>query len=235
MKWVGSLGALVVVCVGCGGGGGLGKPVATFPSKSEVEDVMLMKDAKLEASLKTVDVPSWHITTAVPAPGAAYPNETPLDHYFIGRLGGGKSKLAPELRCASTEAARYFLEAGGYPDDATRRYLAERCGSTLTSFRFSYVGGEVPESMTDAVLVAEYEHSLNELVDAAHLESGSVAGLGVARAKGKVSIVLFSGQPVAEFSRFAPLVEGTRVTLEGHISAEAALASTLVNQGAAGV
>jgi len=233
MKWVGSI-ILAVVSVGCGGGGGLGKPVAVFPSKAEIEDVM-MKDTKLAPPLKTVDVPSWQLTTPVPAPGTAYPADSPWDHYFVGRLGGGKAKLSPELRCAATEVARYYLEAGGYPDDATRRYLAERCGSTLPSFRFSTLSGDVPDSISDAQIAQKYQHSLDELVDQAHLESASQAGLGVAREKGKVSIVMLSGRPLAEFSGFVPLVPGTSVTLEGHVSAGAAFALALVNQGASGV
>jgi hypothetical protein len=235
MKWVGNVGVFAVLCVGCGGGGGgMSKPVAVFPSKAEIEDVM-MKDTKVEAATKTVDVPSWQLTTAVPAPGAAYPSESPWDHYFVGRFGGGKAKLSPELRCASTEVARYFVEAGGYPDDATRRYVAERCGSTLPTLSFSYMSGDVPDGVSDAQIAAKYEHSLDELCERAHVASGSLVGLGVAREKGKVSIVMFSGRPVAELSSFVPLVPGTSVTLEGHVSAEAAFALALVNQGTSGV
>jgi hypothetical protein len=233
MKWVNSVGALGLACVACGGGGGIGKPVAVFPSKADIDRVMT-ENAKVEPSMKTVDVPSWHITSAVPAPGTAYSAETPWDHYFVAHVGG-KAKLSPELRCAATEVARYYLEAGGYPDDATRRYVAERCGSTVPTLRFSTLSGDVPDAVSDPEILAKYQHSLDELVDGAHVDAATRIGLGVVRAKGKVSIAMFSGRPLAELAGFTPLVPGTSVTLEGRVSADAAFAIALVNQGPSGV
>jgi hypothetical protein len=75
-----SIGMVVVgfALVACGGGGGLGQPIATFPSRADLEDVMESR-AKPVSTLKTVDVPSWRIETPVPAPGAPYPNATIWD------------------------------------------------------------------------------------------------------------------------------------------------------------
>src|SRR5262245_37622240 len=91
-----SVSALALALIGCGGGSGVGKPVAVFPSKADVEEVMI-KDAKVEAPMTTVDVPNWRLTTKVPGPGSTYPTEAPWDRYLAGRFGDGKAKLSPEL------------------------------------------------------------------------------------------------------------------------------------------
>lgn len=232
MKRVG-VGAVAWVCVACGGGSGLSRPVAVFPSKSDIESVA-STDAKPVVKVKTVDVASWTMTTNVPAPDAVYPAESAWDRYFAARIGG-KGKLSPALRCAATEAARYFIEAGGYPDDDTRRYLLERCGSTLPSARFGYMSGDVPDSVADDVLLNNYKKSLDELVGGAPVDATTELGLGVVRAKGKVSVIMFSGERKAALDDFSPLVPGTSVELSGKVSEDAVYALALVNHGANGV
>jgi hypothetical protein len=231
MKRVGL--GLVAVCVGCGGGGGLGRPVAVFPSKSDIESVM-GDEAKPVAQVKTVDVPSWTIQTPVPAPDADYPAETAWDHYFAQRFAN-KAQLSAALRCAATETARYFVEAGGYPDDGTRRYLIERCGSTLPTAQLGYLNGDVPDSVSDAALVEQYQKSLDQLLSSGPIEHAAELGLGAARKNGKVAVVVLSGSPSAELTSFSPLVPGTSVELSGKVSAGSVFALALVNKGAAGV
>ncbi|HEY3493495.1 MAG TPA: hypothetical protein VGK73_02370 [Polyangiaceae bacterium] len=220
---------------GCGGGGGLGKPVAEFPSKAELRDMIATRAEPVE-SLKTASVSSWKLEAKVPAPGAAYPAETPWDRVFaraVSETGGGA--LSAELRCAAEETARFYVTNGGFPDDATRRYFVERCGSTLVSIRLGTLTGDVPDSVPDAEIIKQYEESVRKTVDAAGLDAQTHVGFGVARAKGKVGVVLYSGRPVARFSNFSPLVSGDSVTLEGQVSPGAAYALALVNQGPNGV
>lgn len=223
-----------LVCVACGGSG-VGRPVAEFPSRDDIESVMMSKAAEPKADLKTVDVASWQLKSSIPAPGSAYPAETAWDRYLAGRVAGGKGKLSAALRCAGNETARFYLEAGGFPDDGTRRYLAERCGSTLPSFRFGWVEGKVPDDVPDERIATEYQKSLDELVAQNHIGGTTEVGLGVSRAKGRVALVLYSGTPEAELTAFNPVVEGNSVTLSGKVSADAAYALALVNQGESGV
>jgi hypothetical protein len=228
------VGALAMVAAGCGGsgGGGLGRPVAVFPSKADLDQVMT-EQAKPVPPLKTVALRTWTIKTPVPSPNAAYPTETPFDRYFV-RAAGGAKPSAP-LRCAALEAARFYLEAGGLPDDGARRYFAARCGSTLPVHQFSYVNGTFPDAMTDEQIVARHGKSLDELVAAAHLNAASVTGFGVARKNGKGAFVIFTGQPVAAVDAFTPLVEGSSVTLTGHVSADSDFAYALITQADSGV
>src|SRR6185295_9773281 len=183
--------------------------------------------------MKTVALPTWTIQTAVPPPNAAYPTESAFDRYFTHAVGGAKPSSA--LRCAALEAARFYLEAGGLPDDGARRYLAARCGSTLAVHQLSYMTGTFPDAMSDAEIVQRHGKSLDELVAATHLNASNVAGLGVVRKNGKVALVIFAGRPVATVDDFSPLVAGSSVALSGQVSADSAFAYALITQADTGV
>ena len=172
-------GALAVSVTACGGGGGLGTPVAVFPSRADIEDAVTSR-AKPMASFKTVDLPSFKLEGKVLPPGSAYPTETEWDRIALKAIGGSGGKLSRELRCAATEAARFYVQAGGFPDDGTRRYLVERCGGTLPGLAISTLTGDVPDSVTDAVLAAQYEASVREAIAKGAPEAGMELGLGVA-------------------------------------------------------
>jgi hypothetical protein len=240
MRTFGVIGALAaissVACAGSGGGGGgVGKPVAVFPSKAELAEVM-KGEAKPVARMDTVEVPSWRIETPVPALGTAYPAETDWDRLlaaYVARTGRGK--LSTELRCAALETARFYVSAGGFPDDGTRRYLAERCGYAGPPLRISTSTGEANDQVTDAALATQAEPSIKELLDKSSIGASSELALGVARGSGRVGIVVYVGQPGARFVRFNPLVTGDSVTVEGTVSADSAFALGLVNEGATGV
>jgi hypothetical protein len=225
--------ALSWVCVACGGGG-LGQPVAVFPSRGELETVM-SGEAKPVAPMKTVDVASWALETPIPAPGAGYPAETAWDRLLAQYVAEkGRGKLSPELRCAALETARYYVTAGGFPDDGTRRYLAQRCGSTTPAIRIATLTGEVPPEVSDDALATQYGKSVRELLDGTGLLATTEVALGVARSKNQVGVALYSANPPARFTRFSPLVSGDSVTLEGSVSKQSDFALALVNQGATG-
>jgi hypothetical protein len=230
-----SIGMVVVgfALVACGGGGGLGQPVATFPSRADLEDVMESR-AKPVSTLKTVDVPSWRIETPVPAPGAPYPNATIWDTLAAKLVArGGRGKLTSALGCAATETARFYVVNGAFPDDGTRRYFAERCGSTLPGFSIGTLTGDVPQEVSDAEIAGSYESGLSRML--ADVPQGGEVGVGVSRANGRVGVVVLAGRPVGRLSGFSPLFTGDSVTLQGQLSKDSAFALALVNQGAYGV
>jgi len=206
--------------------------VAVFPSKADLDEVMTEETRPVRAT-KTVAVPTWTIKTPVPSPSAPYPTETPYDRYFLQAAGGAKP--SPALRCAALESARFYLEAGGLPDDGVRRYVAARCGSHLPAHQFAYMTGTYPDSFNDEQIIASQKKALDDLVATAHLSSANVAGFGVARKSGKAALVIFSGRPAAALDDFNPLVEGASVTLAGHVSGDSAFAHAVITQGNSGV
>jgi hypothetical protein len=222
------------VCAACGGGSGLGTPVATFPSKGDLEEVMA-GEAKPVAPMKTVEVPSWRVETPVPAIGAAYPAETAWDRMIARYVAEkGRGKLSAELRCAALETARFYATAGGFPDDGTRKYLAERCGSAAPSHHLGTLTGEVPASVSEDELARQYEKDVRTLLDQSGLSATTEVALGAARSGTRVGVAVYSTNPVARLSRFSPLVSGDSATLEGVVSRDADFALALVNQGTTG-
>ena len=225
-----------VACSGAGGGpAGVSKPVAVFPSRAELEAVM-KSEPKPVTRMQTVEVPSWRIETPVSPPGSAYPAETDWDRLlaaYVARTGRGK--LNTELRCAALETARFYVSAGGFPDDGTRRYLAERCGYAGGGLGIGTSTGQASDQLSDATLVPQVEPAIVELLDKSQLKPSSELALGVARGNGRLGIVVYATQGTARFTRFNPLATGDNVTVEGVVSADSGFALGLVNQGATGV
>jgi hypothetical protein len=234
MRSIGVSFALSLVSIACGGSG-LGTPVAVFPTKGDLEEVM-SGDVKAVAPMKTVEVPSWRIETPIPAVGSAYPAENAWDRLLAGYVTEkGRGKLSSELRCAALETARFYVTAGGFPDDGTRQYIAERCGSTNPALRFGSMTGEAPADVADAAIATQYEPSVREYLEKSGLRQTTEVALGVARAGTRVGVVFYTANPVARLSRFSPLISGESVTLEGVVSVESDFALALVNQGTTGV
>jgi hypothetical protein len=208
--------------------------VAVFPSRGELEDVM-SGEAKPVAPMKTAEVASWRIETPIPGPGSAYPAETTWDRQLAAYVAEkGRGKLSAELRCAALETARFYASAGGFPDDGTRSYFAERCGATSPAIRLGTLTGDVPESVTDDELSKQYAASVRSLLDETGLRAPTEVALGVARAGKRVGVALMSTDPVARLARFSPLVSGDSVTVEGVVSSGSSFALALVGQGATG-
>jgi hypothetical protein len=219
--------------VACGGGG-LGTPVAVFPSKGELRDVM-SGEAKPVEPMRTTEVPSWTMATPVPAPGSAYPAENAWDRLLASYVAEkGRGRLSAELRCAAIETARFYATAGGFPDDGTRQYFAERCGAAIPAIRFGSLTGEVPAGVADDEIATQYAPSVREHLDKMGVRPTTEVAMGVGRAGNRVGVVLLSANPIARLARFSPLVAGENVTLEGAVSAGSDFALALVNQGATG-
>lgn len=137
-----------LICIGCvgGGGGELGKPVAQFPTRGELESLTgNQPPATTPSTPGLVDADSWQ--TEAPIAQAQYPEETSWDKLLVDAARGQGVKLAPELRCAAEEVARFYTVHGGMPDDGLREHLLLRCGSSLASHAFSYLTNAVPDTV----------------------------------------------------------------------------------------
>ena len=77
-----------------------------------------------------------------------------------------KARLAPGLRCAAQEAAGFYIQNGGFPDDALREYLLLRCGSTVIDTFVRTLSGAVPDDAPDGKLEASYAESARKVIAA---------------------------------------------------------------------
>ncbi len=224
----------VLLCVGCGGGG-LGKPVAQFPSQSVLERIA---EAPIAApkDLPTLTVDRWQIETPVPPADAAYPSETTWDQRFVAAgATHGAVRLSPALRCAATETARFFTLHGLYPDAGLRRYLAMRCGATLDSVAVETSTSEVADTLPDAELETRLGAHVQAFVERQFPAGRTDVGFGFARKNGRAAFVVYSGAARGRLRASVPLVEGSSVTISGQLPMDATRAVALANQGSFGV
>src|SRR6478736_1522660 len=121
-------------CVACaggasGGGGQLGKPIAQFPSRGELDRVAREPTPLTKPPEGLADAERWQ-TESLPPAQPQYPEETTWDKLMVEavRGHGHTVSLAPELRCAAQEAARFYTVHGGMPDEGVREHLLLRCG-----------------------------------------------------------------------------------------------------------
>ena len=228
--------ALAAACIplGCGASA-LDRPVVDFPSKDTLQR-MAARPGKPAPASNTTAVDRWAIESPIPTAGAPYPAEDAWDRMLTGAPGAASSKarLAPELRCAAREAARFYVQNQAFPDDALREYLLLRCGSTLAGVSTQTLSGAVPDDVPDAKLEASYDASARKLIAAA-LSGGSEVGLGFARGTGRAAVVAFYATPAGRLRAVPPLVQGTSVTLEGEVAPDASFVLGMANQGELGV
>jgi hypothetical protein len=218
-------------CVACAGRG-LDQPIAQFPSKDDLRRVAA-RPAKSIAQFHAAAADRWQIETPIPAPTAPYPIENAWDRMLTGPRPSAV-RLAPELRCAATETARFFVANGGYPEDALRQYLLLRCGSTLATTSVRMLSSTVSDDTPDSKIEAGLAPSARELI-AHQLSSGKEVGLGFARGNGRASLVAFSGTPLGHVQGIPSIVHGDTVTLDGDVAFDVATVLGLAAQGAFGV
>ncbi|HXN32166.1 MAG TPA: hypothetical protein VN894_09900 [Polyangiaceae bacterium] len=222
-----------LACGGCGGGSAE-RPVVQFPSKDDLQR-LAARPSKPAPVVDTAPADQWTIDAAIPAPGAPYPSDNVWDRLLVaGRSASSQTRLAPELRCAAQESARFYVKNGAFPDDSLREYLLLRCGSTLVNAITRTLSGTVPDETPDARVQESYAKSGHDLAAAA-LAGGAEAGIGFARGNGRAAAVAFYGTPVGRLRAIPGLVQGASVTLEGDAAPDASFVMGFATQGAFGV
>jgi hypothetical protein len=237
MQKAGWIVALAGVLTGaCGGGGGLGKPIAVFPSASDLAEVAEQPVAP-DVPLSTLEVERWQLQGPIPSPGAEYASASRFDEILKEKVAkrGGQVVLSSALACAARETARFYVELGAYPTEALQQYLVARCGGTLASPRLFTFGGDLPDSVTEEQVLGEFAEKFPAALEGQLPKGAGVVGLGYVRGKGRASIVVYSGEPRARLQGFSPLVSGNHAVLEGEAPRDAVFGLALVNQGPSSV
>ena len=216
-----------------------GQPIATFPDKVSFPQPD-PKPIDVPRQLSTVEVTTWRIESAVPAPGASYPLQTYWDRLLMEALGHTTAteqagRLNPALRCAATETARFYVETEGYPSEALRSYVLLRCGTTFTSVDTSVWQATVPDAMPEGRVEVELTQGVRDLLSQATASKDRELGVGYARGKGRAAIVIYSGKRSARLIDFSPLFQGVGVTVNVEITGPVATVTAFANQGRFGV
>ncbi|HKO90452.1 MAG TPA: hypothetical protein VJU61_04835 [Polyangiaceae bacterium] len=230
---------LLLLAAGCAGNK-LGKPVAQFPSRAELEEAARAQPEVPPPPFRTKTVDHWVLQTQVPEPGSAYPNDAPGDAWLLQYARAAKITASPELRCAATETARFYAEQGAFPDGTLRTHLVARCGSTLGQTDVRTLPLEPEEAPSAADLPASLSQRLAKLLASrwpgdAFAGPHAVVGLGFAQGQGRASFVLYRGARDLTLEGFTPLVDGDHFTVQGQWLFNLGPASALVTQGRYGV
>lgn len=228
--------AASILASGClaNGGGSLGKPVSSFPSRAEL-DAVASVPLKPGEPLRVESVDSWSLALEGAA-ASTYPRDNRWDELLVKVAESSRGGLtaSPELRCAAIETARFFVQHGGYPTDGLRDHLLGRCGSTLPSAELHTLDVQVPEGTSQKELQALLERAFESRIPELSRYQGG-AGLGVAQGNGRASLVLYRGQPQVRLDPWSPLVEGDRFVISGTFLSEASRAIGLITRGRLGV
>ncbi len=234
MKRAGVVALAAVICGGCGGNS-TERPIAQFPSKDDLQR-LAARPSKPAPPVDTAPIDRWTIDATIPAPGAPYPTDDAWDRMLAeGRASAAsQARLAPELRCAAQESARFYVQNGAFPDDSLREYLLLRCGSTLANVTARSLSGAVPDDTPDAKVQAFYAKSGRALVAEA-LAGGTEAGVAFARGNGRAAAVALYGSPTGRIQTVSSLVQGASVILEGEAAPDASFVMGFVTQGVFGV
>src|SRR5262245_31895007 len=231
----GLIGLLSVFCFACGSSGGLGQPVAQFPSKDKLREVA-SRPAHVKAELKVIELDRWQLETPVPPPNAGYPSENEWDARVVAAVRNNPGvRAAPELRCAAIETARFYTLNGGYPEDGLRDFLLGRCGSTLGVASLETLTLDVPDGTSEADVSKSLAARADELIGRHASKTGQEFGVGFARSNGRAAMIVYFGTPRARLQQFSPLIQGSSLTVSGEIGRDVEQVLGFVNQNEYGV
>ena len=210
----------------------LGAPIAQFPSRTEL-DAVAQQPAAPVPPFSVVAVDRWQDEAERAVPGSTYPRASAWDEQLLAALGA-KPGLEPssELRCAALEAARFYCENGAFPDGGLRAFLLARCGSTLPYGSLQTLTLQVEDARPEKDIAVSVAERVRQMIESL-APKGSV-GLGFARGKGRASVVVYHGTPLAAVEP-SPLVTGKEFVVSGRLLGDAASATALVTMGRYGV
>ena len=209
-------------------------PATVFPTRAEVSALPseTAKDDVFATSEGIVD--HWQ-SDAAPAPDDDASPWAQLARDLV-KPYAPHAVIAPALRCAAHEMARFELANKTLPFDGLRRFMIARCG--WNGAQVSALGWrlEIPNGVSDAKILEQAREHLTKLA-AEHLSRGEHAlGMATVREKGNLALVVALGADDAVLAPDSRAVDSTRhVTLRGQVHGDYEAVSGFANRGAMGV
>ncbi|HEY8078342.1 MAG TPA: hypothetical protein VIF62_29640 [Labilithrix sp.] len=139
--------------------------------------------------------------------------------------------LTPELRCIARELARFVAEHKTSPDERLRRFISVACGSQGEGVEYRTWGTDAATSVTDDQIFA----SMRGKIDLPANAKGKPAGAWLARANGRVSLVLALGGRAQPDLVIEQADADGRVAVHGEVHGPVEQIFGLINQTDRGV
>jgi hypothetical protein len=204
---------------GCAGGT-TGKPLHTFPSRAELTQIAKSSEAKktVEADFAALD--QWQLDMAGPqAANPGYP--------FLARVAPNARPSAP-LDCVAHELARVVVTTGKRPGASLLRFVAARCGASIAAPESMYWTLQNAENTSEQ---AAYD-TLGKQLDRASTLAGKQAGIGFARAGGKVAVAIAHGSATVELDGLQQVVGADgKLVIRGRVLEDIVALQPVINFG----
>jgi hypothetical protein len=211
----------VVACVGCAGGAaGTGKPLHSFPSRSELAEIAAAPAAQAPIGADLIAVPSWKLDLA--STGTQRPEAELLTALTPN------AQVTPAFACVAHELARIVItKPNKRPDLSVRGFIAARCGALLAIPAFQTWNAHAAASVSDEAIVAQLRPQLSHALDA----SASQAGAALARNGEDVLLLVAFGSPQVAAEPFSQVVDaGGVLEIHGRVLFESDRLQAYINQ-----
>ncbi|MCA9550281.1 MAG: hypothetical protein KC933_09615 [Myxococcales bacterium] len=160
-----------------------------FPSAEKVRAVAEAPAPAVALPTQQIDLETWSLSGPFPPDHGLYVHAAaePWDALLEQRLAASKGAalITEGMHCVARNLAELFATRGGYPALAARTYVAGRCRTMVPDVAIQSLAGDVPDSVTDEALYAQWQAGLQKMIgpgDPGHPEE--VAGAGPTRRQG---------------------------------------------------
>lgn len=207
-----------------------------FPSAEKVRAVAEAPAPAVALPTQQIDLETWSLSGPFPPDHGLYVHAAakPWDALLEQRLAASKGAalITEGMHCVARNLAELFATRGGYPALAARTYVAGRCRTMVPDVAIQSLAGDVPDSVTDEALYAQWQAGLQKMIgpgDPGHPEE---VGLALVRRDGKAAFIIVRGERRAHVQS-VQRVAG-EVVVEGHLLVSDAVIRASVNVGDVG-
>ena len=186
---------ILLVLGACGGGAGQpGRPLHTFPTRTDVARLAQIPQPQGPITVDYAVVDQW--TLQPRADTAPRP-----EHASLPRLAPNAAH-ARALDCVAFEIGRIVAERGVAPDFAVRRFISARCGAVLPLPQLHW--WTMPAQAASDSQVVE---ALNRQLTQPAVTGARQAGIALVRGSQRIVIALASGTPDVEIQELQQIAK----------------------------
>ncbi len=241
MAVVSRLGLSALLPMGCASNAS--RPIVQFPDRHELEHIAATPAKVSVHPVGEVPADGWTLEFAPSSPGAA---STPADAApsnplvaevaKVASQSAGHPKWSAALACVAREAGRFYLRQGAQVPEDLSRFTAGACGVLVPNFGVGFVGGAIPDGMTEEQVLRGWQPKISEFVRSTIPSDTTEAAAWFGRSGGKGFLSIAFAKSIARMTTtdFRPDAHGD-VALEGQITEPFDHVMGYANRGSFGV
>jgi hypothetical protein len=229
----------LALALGACSGGAASRPAVEFPGPEKLAEIERQPAPAPKVTEGAVPEGGWTVEVAA-SPSSAEPwtPGTSWERAVAEAMAaaGKRPPLTTAMSCVARETGRYVLQSGKAPPMALRTFITGACGSMAPQIGLLDLGGQVPATVTDDQLLAQWKGQIAKDLVGGLPAGASEAGFAFQRRDGKVMALLAYAQLRAEIQPLVPVPgDGGQITIAGRLTEEAQYIAGYANQGRFGV